>query len=104
MAHPGESSPAHTRRCTASPPSTGAQSPAPLLLAVPRGDLALPAVVAVVPGPSLSSAERTLRCSPRACVRAACPERFFREDRSVEGAGWGRSVWVPCGSPAGVCP
>ena len=63
-----------------------------------------PAVVAVVPGPSLSSADRTLRCSLRACVHAACPERLFREDGSFEGAGWRRSVWVPCGSPAGVCP
>lgn len=53
----------HTRRRTASSPSTGAQSPARLLPAVPRGDLGLPAVVTVAPGPSLSSAERTLRCS-----------------------------------------
>lgn len=49
----------HTRRRTASSPSTGARSPARLLPAVPRGDLGLRAAVTVAPGPSLNSAERT---------------------------------------------
>lgn len=48
-----------------------------------------------VRGPSLSSAERTLRCRVPVCT--ACPGRFLEETGAAKGAGMGRSVWVHLG-------
>ena len=93
----------HARRLTHPPPAPAVSAPlhrpppapavsAPLRRAVPWG-----------PGPA-RPLEADLETQGAFLCACGLSRRFFRGDRSIDGAGWGRTAWAPCGSPAGVCP
>ena len=80
----------HARRLTHPPPAPAVS--APLRRAVPWG-----------PRPA-RPLEADLETQGAFLCACGLSRRFFRGDRSIEGAGWGRTAWAPCGSPAGICP